>query len=212
MPTDTEAPYGRHPDGTPKRSAGGRPPGAKTGSRKTARKPAAARKDPTPPRKPAAATPPKDVDYREAFSEQAKWIGGLVAMGSPLDGLVFLSCADEIGDVGHEIAQINDYARKLGDRFLKLGPYGRLTNLGLKIGGQICANHGWLPDSITGLVGAVPRRQFAAQFEMQVRQAEAAQAAWAAQQAQESTAPYPADSDVPNGVPFTRHEYAGASA
>lgn len=210
-----EAPYGYHEDGvTPRRSNGGRPRGAKTGAKRTAaRKPAT--NAPTPPRKPAAAPSRKEVDYREAFAEQAKWIGGLVAMGSPLDGIVILSCSDEIGEVGHDIAQINDYARKLGDRFLALGPWGRLSNLAVKIGAQICANHRWLPDSITGLVGAVPRETFAAHFQGQVEQMEAqarAQAAAAhADQYAESTAPYPADS-ANGSAPFTRHEYAGASA
>lgn len=209
-----EAPYGYHADGvTPRRSNGGRPRGAKTGSKRTARKPAA-KTAPAPPRKAAAAPSRKDVDYTEAFSEVAKSLGGLVMMGSPLDGAVLLSCADEIGEVGNELAQINDQVRALGDRFMKLGPWGRVSNLGAKILAQVAANHQWLPDSVTGLFGALPREQFAAQFAFRVHAAEQHAAAQAAAQAyaqQESAAPYPADS-ANDSVPFTRHEYAGATA
>lgn len=206
-----EAPYGYHEDGvTPRRSNGGRPRGARTGTSK--RKPAAAKPKaaPTPPRKPAAAPSRKDVDYTEAFSETAKSIGGLLMMGSPLDGAVILTCADEIGDVGNELAQINDQVRALGDRLLKIGPWGRVSNLVAKIGAQICANHRILPDAVTGLFGALPRDQFAATFAHHVQQAEAQAYAQQAQP-QESAVPYPADSA--NGqVPFDRREYAGASA
>jgi hypothetical protein len=164
MGDDNEAPYGRHPDGTPKRSNGGRPAGTGTRRKRATAKPKAT----APPRKPAANSAPRNkpekVNYAPAASEFAMLIGAVVYARSPLDGAVAMSSADEFGQCVDELAQINDYVRKACEKVLVIGPYGRITALALRIGAQVAENHQWLPQSVTGVFGAVPRAQFAAQF------------------------------------------------
>jgi hypothetical protein len=206
------APYGVKADGSPRLSAGGRPPG-----RKNAPRSGGTRKPADPPKRrttPNAAPKSAPVDYTGAVTEVATTIGAVVAMGSPLDGAVILTCAEEIGSVTNELAQINDAVRKVCDRFLSIGPWGRVSALGLKIGAQLAENHGWLPLSITSKFGALPRDAFVQAFNSMTSDMEAAQAragdAAGAQMGFGSTpaAPYPAENA--NGYPpFERRDHAG---
>lgn len=218
---DTEAPYGRHPDGTPKRSNGGRPKG--TGGRptgkagRTTQRPRAAA---APKRKTTPNTAPKaqaeHPDYRPSFSMAAGFIGAGIASTAPLDGYVILTSADDLGTALNDLAGINKYVRQLGDRMMQVGPYAGLVSVLQRIGAQICENHGWIPTNLATKLGAVPRGQLIAHIRseqaFQEAQSRAAEQAAAAMNftTTDSADPYPAESEAGQATqaPFTRTDYA----
>lgn len=208
-----EAPYGRHPDGTPKRSNGGRPKG--TGTRATRRKRTTSTggQADAPKRKatPNAAPKPRadSVDYTETFSMLVGMAGALIAPALPLDGYVLMTSADGLGEAGNELAQINPYVRKMADRLMTVGPYGGIVAKLSQVGAQLAENHGWLPPQVTSKLGAVPRAQLIARI--QSEQAHEAAQYRAAQQSadamnfgQADAAPYAPESA---DAPFTRSDY-----
>lgn len=218
---DTEAPYGRHPDGTPKRSNGGRPKGS--GARPTGKRgrPARAASSATAPkRKTTPNAAPKAQaerpDYTESFTLGVGFIGATVSSAAPLDGYVILTSADELGKTLNDLAGINKYVRQLGDRMLTVGPYAGLVTVLQRIGAQICENHGWIPTNLATKMGAVPRGHLIAHIraeqQFQEAQSRAAEQASAAMNftVPDSAAPYPAESDAgqTTEAPFIRTDYA----
>lgn len=205
-----DAPYGRHPDGTPKRSNGGRPKGA--GSRTRSRPPRAGNAATAPKRKATPNTTPaaERPNYTESFTVGVGFIGAGIAATAPLDGYVILSCADDLGKSLNDLAGINKYVRQLGERMMQVGPYAGLVTVLQRIGAQICENHGWIPTTLATKLGAIPRGQLIAhiQAEQAFHNAQAAQAAQAPQP--DSADPYPAESGTPadTEAPFIRTDYA----
>lgn len=212
--TDPEAPYGRHPDGTPKRSNGGRPKA--TNSKPTGKRgrSSSTRTAPTPNRKAAPNAAPKksaaDVDFTDTFTMLFGLAGAVISPASPLDGYTLMTSADALGSATNDLAQINPYVRKMAEKAMTVGPYGGIVAKLTQVGAQIAENHGWLPPQITTKLGAVPRQELISRITAEQGMAQAQ--ARAAQQSsdamgfgQASDVPYPSDSADP---PFIRTDYA----
>lgn len=198
---DQEAPYGRHPDGTPKRSNGGRPRGtARAGSKKPTGK---AGRAPSPTRRATANTPPRKTDPAPDYSAE---IAGAVSLfglafykSKPLVAAVFFDRAEIIGSATNDFAKTNEHVRKLCEKAALATPATAFAMVLLGTVAQIAEVERWsfVPEALPRLLGATPRDQFIAEFEAK-QQAAADQAA-----GQMDFGPVPDDA-----APFTRTDYS----
>lgn len=168
-PSDPDAPYGYKPDGTPRRSAGGRPPGRR---RATTRPPKP--RPQAPQRKPARTKAP---DYRAGVTGLLSVVAlplRFSGPAGPLDAATVMLHAEEIGQACQDTAEQDARFAALLDRAMSVGPYGALIGCALRLGAQIAENHQVLPPQVTTSLGAVPRDQLVAQLSGHVEQQEPA--------------------------------------
>lgn len=146
---DTEAPYGRKADGTP-RQAPGRKPGQRTGTGTTRRR-----------------RQPDRVDYKTPILGLFQLPAGVLAIAG-MQRPVFAADAAAITVHAPNIAQaLDDLAHErpevaaVLDRVLQVGPYGVLIAAVVPLALQVLANHEALP---AGALGTIPREQLIASF------------------------------------------------
>jgi hypothetical protein len=152
---DTEAPYGRKSDGTP-RSKPGRRPGQRTGTGAT-RKTTSTR----------AASSPAFTDYKTPILGLMQIPAGALAIAG-MTRPVFLADSAAITIHGPNIAEALDQlaherpevAAAL-ERVLQVGPYGVLIAAVAPLVLQLLANHNVLPG---GTMGTVPPPQLVTNF------------------------------------------------
>ena len=186
---DTEAPYGRKADGTP-RSKPGRRPGQKSGTGTTTRKSASTR----------ATSSPAFTDYKTPILGLMQIPAGALAIAG-MQKPVFLADSAAITIHGENIATALDQLAQerpevaaVLDRVLQVGPYGVLIAAVAPLVLQILANHNVLPG---GTMGTGPAPQLVANF---VGPEVAEQMARAAQQAPDFSGNGQAEND---GAPIS---------
>lgn len=156
---DSEAPWGRRADGTPRAK-----PGAKPGA-----KPAGPRKAAAPgPRKAAgAARKPAGVDYRPALMGLGHLPVGIVSMAAKLirddrrrtavqlDAITVKVHLPGVAEAVNDIAQENAKVANALDRIVSVGPYGAVIAAVAPILLQCLVNHGQMdPNPSMGLLSA----------------------------------------------------------
>lgn len=163
-PATDAAPWGYKPDGTPRRSAGGRPRGG-TNRRRTST--TTRTRAPQAPSRKSAGARPKTPDYRAGVTGLLT----LVALplrysgpAGPLDAATVMLMADEFGSACQSTAEQDARFAAVLDRAMSIGPYGAIVGCALRFGAQLAENHRWLPTQVTQAMGAVPRDELAAQL------------------------------------------------
>lgn len=155
---DSDAPYGRKADGTPRQ-----PPGPKPRRERSAQSRA----------EPVTAEPVTD-------SRRAVWQAGLAGYAQMTAGLAVVAynrsqndayLADAAAITLHSpalsgalvaVAEQDPKVARVLDRICAVGPYGALVTAVVGLGAQLAANHGRLAD---GALGTVPKEQLLAAHE-----------------------------------------------
>jgi hypothetical protein len=164
---DSEAPYGRRADGTPKAKPGRRP-GQQTGT--GARKRTSSR----------ATTQTAPTDYRTPLLGLFQIPAGALAiagMQRPVfaaDAAAITIHAPNIAEALDQLAQERPEIAAVLDRVLQVGPYGVLIAATVPMVLQILANHAVVP---AGVMGTVPPETLVANFMPEVAAAAAREAA-----------------------------------
>jgi hypothetical protein len=163
---DSEAPYGRKPDGTPR----GKPGPKKTTGSPAGTRPAAA----APPRRPAAKG--KGTDYRPGINGLLQIaafplaLGGKVRPALALDAAAITIHGQNISEALNAIAQERPEVAAALDRILSVGPYGLLIGAVIPLVAQIGVNHGKIPDAVGASMGAIPRKDLEADLRRQAEE------------------------------------------
>jgi hypothetical protein len=179
---DTEAPYGRKSDGTP-RSRPGRKPGQRTGTGRTAQ-----------PRERKSSAAPVPVNYRDPILGLFQIPAGALALAGmqrpvfAADAAAITIHAPNIAEALDQLAHERPEVAAVLDRVLQVGPYGVLIAAVAPLVLQILTNHEAIPP---GIMGTHPPDVLVANFMPEV----------AAAMAQEST-PNPTGngSRIPDGA------------
>lgn len=141
---DEAAPYGYKADGTPRKSAGGRPP--------TKGKAAGPKKRTQAPRR-TSTSKTSGPNYGDAVLGLLQIPASLLAVVARFTGRKSLAAdsaaiqlhARGLADAAHQTAQSDPRLAAVLEKALQLGPYGLLLGAGLPLAYQLMANHGAFP-------------------------------------------------------------------
>jgi hypothetical protein len=140
---DEDAPYGRLPDGTPRKKPG-RKPGQRSGTGATRT------------RKSSTTTAPKLTNYRDPLLGLFQIPAGALAiagMQKPVfaaDAAAITIHAPNIAEALDQLAQERPEIAAVLDRVLQVGPYGILIAAVAPMAMQILTNHGAIPVGVMG--------------------------------------------------------------
>jgi len=169
---DDDAPYGRKPDGTPytRRPRPGTQRAAKLGLVGGGRKAAA------PPRKRAAA--PKKPEYAKGINGVFQLAAFPLTFVAPADAWAVTTHGPGIATALEELAHERPEIAAVLDKVLQAGPYGAIIAAVTPLVVQLLVNHGAVPESIGGALGAHPKdeilKHLAAEAEFIAAQGQAA--------------------------------------
>lgn len=177
LSTDTEAPYGRKVDGSPKKTPGGRPPKFPNAPRGKTR---ATRASAGPKRSPVRAKS-RGTDYTPALAA----LLSLPAIplrfaryeGAKLDAIAIQMHAPAIAAGINATAQNHAATAALCDRLISVGPFADVIAPVLAFGAQLAVNHKAIPEETAALFGALPVDGLMQAAQQQVSEAEQAMAA-----------------------------------
>lgn len=177
---DTEAPYGRKPDGTPYKIPPDHPfrstehkARSTTATKRTKGK--GGPRSPRPTRR-GSSSSSRAPDYTDAVAELVRLAAIPLVLLAPVspafkaDAVAVTQAADPIGAAVNDLAQDNPQLAATLERLADVGPYAALFAAVIPLGVQIATNHGLVakplgiqlgatdPDELAGAVDAEARR------------------------------------------------------
>ena len=167
---DSDAPYGRKADGSPKEKPGRKSSATPGGTVPPPRAPRAAKT--TSSRAKAGSAP----DYQKGMARLLTMgVTALVVPGMRSDPLMADAATLAIHgpaliEAIDDLAQDDPRIAGVLDRLLAVGPYAALATAVVTIGVQLAANHGAIPLPLAGTLGARDPERLAASFRLEAQQ------------------------------------------